>query len=568
MLYATPDVGQVGERSPSEQIALALELWTMRHQFSPDLLAARRPLAPQHLADLRKSGLSDGSIIRGRFHSIESVTRKGEGTDDAVARRLGWKGGGLTLGPCLVIPFFALDGSPTDFARLKPDRPLMGKKRDGTDRPRKYEQPRGVPVRPYFPRGVAELIADPAEPIVIVEGEKKAAAGVQARLACVGLTGVQCWSVPRGKGEGGPRVLLPELAALPLAGRDAFVAFDSDATRKVEVRQAEAALARALARRGARVWWLRFPAGPGGEKVGLDDFLIASGAAALRGLMDAERRQAPEGRCPRVSEIRACAHARESFSELTQKLSDISPQLGITFAPCPSARLATNKPVLESLADPRDMQARAPACKRLTCAPCFARYLCRRGSHFAGALTCHAGPIHAGEFPAGRWSPVARALCRQKANYVRADPGAGAYSLFATAPFRGSAELAPVEAVARFLDVLRTLRPRAEGRRGKPVFISSRPWKYAVIRDRVHRAVGTTDVRDPEALACFLRDQRVPADSISIREPAGGEWVVDWRLPEGVTHWDRVKLIAYLQDLQATVEAADGPPLAEGDVPW
>jgi hypothetical protein len=183
-----------GARQPADEIALALERWAMRHQLSPGLLEARPPLAPQHLADLRQSGLSDLSVVRGRFHSIESVTKKGEGADDVVARRLNWKGGGMTLGPCLVIPFFALDGSPTDFARLRPDRPLMGKRQDGTDRLRKYEQPRAVPVRVYFFPGVAELIALPAEPLVIVEGEKKAARGVQDGFACIGLTGVQCWS--------------------------------------------------------------------------------------------------------------------------------------------------------------------------------------------------------------------------------------------------------------------------------------------------------------------------------------------------------------------------------------
>jgi hypothetical protein len=149
--------------SPAEEVALALERWAMRHQLSPGLLEARPPLPPQHLADLRRSGLSDLSVVRGRYHSVESVTKQGEGDDDVVARRLNWRGGGMTLGPCLVIPFFARDGSLTDFARLKPDRLLMGKKRDGTDRPRKYEQPKGVPIRVYFPADVGELIADKAE---------------------------------------------------------------------------------------------------------------------------------------------------------------------------------------------------------------------------------------------------------------------------------------------------------------------------------------------------------------------------------------------------------------------
>lgn len=51
------------------------------------------------------------------------------------------------------------------------------------------------------------------------------------------------------------------------------------------MRQAEAALATELQRRGAVVKVVRLPGGENGEKVGLDDFLIAQGAEALRRLL-------------------------------------------------------------------------------------------------------------------------------------------------------------------------------------------------------------------------------------------------------------------------------------------
>ncbi|RIK74928.1 MAG: hypothetical protein DCC68_22160 [Planctomycetota bacterium] len=125
---------------------------------------AKRLLLPQHLDDLRGSGLSDATIAAARFYS-ETDPRE-------VARLLNRKRVDESLAPALVIPFFGLDGEPTDFARVKPDRPPV----DSKGKAAKYLQPSETPLRAYYPPRAIVLILNPAGPLIIVEGEKKALA--------------------------------------------------------------------------------------------------------------------------------------------------------------------------------------------------------------------------------------------------------------------------------------------------------------------------------------------------------------------------------------------------------
>src|SRR5262245_31000397 len=177
--------------------------------------AAPHRLEPQHVADLEKSGLSAETIAAAGLASIEGAR---------VLQVLKWKGGAQALGPCLHLPFFDLSGNRIAFGRLKPDRPRTRQTKDGSPRLVKCEQPKGQPLRAYFPPALGKLLNDPATPILFTEGEKKALKACQEGLACVGLTGVQAWSVPRAKGADnkpiGKRNLLPDLAALPLAKRE------------------------------------------------------------------------------------------------------------------------------------------------------------------------------------------------------------------------------------------------------------------------------------------------------------------------------------------------------------
>ncbi|MFO0850677.1 MAG: hypothetical protein U0871_19285, partial [Gemmataceae bacterium] len=120
-------------------------------------------LLPQHLADLRASGLSDAQIAACGFYS--------EADPKAVRRLLRWNGGAHSLGPGWVAPFLGRDGRPTGYCQFKPDRPRVG--RNG--KPRKYENPKGKAIRVFVPPGTRAALADPAAALLLTEGTKKGA---------------------------------------------------------------------------------------------------------------------------------------------------------------------------------------------------------------------------------------------------------------------------------------------------------------------------------------------------------------------------------------------------------
>src|SRR5262245_14464205 len=114
-------------------------------------------LSESHLADLRASGLSDETIRAcGLFSEIDAVK---------IGETLNWNGPAETLGACLVIPFFDLDGRPNGYMRVKPTCP----RKDKDGKPIKYESPRGEVNRAYFPPGVTELMADKDAPLLLTE---------------------------------------------------------------------------------------------------------------------------------------------------------------------------------------------------------------------------------------------------------------------------------------------------------------------------------------------------------------------------------------------------------------
>ena len=77
-----------------------------------------------------------------------------------------------------------------------------------------------------------------------------------------------------------------ELTGFSWQGRRAVVAFDSDVTRKADVKAAIAALVDKLKDDRAKVRVLVLPDIAGREKTGLDDFLVAQGPEALQRLLD------------------------------------------------------------------------------------------------------------------------------------------------------------------------------------------------------------------------------------------------------------------------------------------
>jgi hypothetical protein len=247
------------------------------HRENKTARKLRKLLAPQHLADLRRSGLSTKTILAAGLRTEHGARE--------IAELLHWSRPAPSLGECLVIPFADLDGERIDYQRLKPDTPRT----DKNNKVVKYEAPKGQPNRAYFPPGIKQLLADHAAPVILVEGEKKTLAGAQAGFPTIGLTGVWSWQRKRERDENGrgigPRELIPDLAERPWQGRQVFIAFDSDILDKPDALLAESELARVLQEHGALVGIVRLPPATDGSKQGLDDFLVAHDADALKQLL-------------------------------------------------------------------------------------------------------------------------------------------------------------------------------------------------------------------------------------------------------------------------------------------
>ena len=166
---------------------------------------------------------------------------------EVISKYLGWKKSAKQLGACLGIPFSDSEGKLTGYVRLKPDNP-----RTKSDKFVKYESPVGKPNRIYIPPKTRAARADPAGPLLVTEGEKKAAKADQEGIPCIGLVGVYGWCKKR-KNKDAPRELIADLEAVAWQGRIVYIVYDSDLADKPEVQWAEWHLAEALTARGAEI---------------------------------------------------------------------------------------------------------------------------------------------------------------------------------------------------------------------------------------------------------------------------------------------------------------------------
>lgn len=185
------------------------------------------------------------------------------------------------------IPYFDREGNlRTDMYRYRflEDTRKKGFGALGSAKARRYSQPAGSPPGVYWPPFTAwhQIVADEAIPIIVTEGEKKAAIATKMGLPTIGLGGV--WSF---KSKSIGVRLLPELESVLWEGRQVLVIYDSDAVVNADVCRAETALADELTRKGALVKLVRLPELQEGEKCGLDDFLVSEGAERLLSLVDA-----------------------------------------------------------------------------------------------------------------------------------------------------------------------------------------------------------------------------------------------------------------------------------------
>ena len=169
--------------------------------------------------------------------------------------------------PALLIPVYGTTGDIVLY-QSRPDSPRIGRR----GRPVKYETPTGagmaLDVHPFC----RESLKDPGVPLFVTEGIKKGDALVSRGLCTVALIGVWNW---RGTNEQGGKTALAEWEYVALNGRKVYVVFDSDVMEKRKVHAALSRLKAFLERRGASVRLIYLPAGEGGQKQGVDDYLAS-----------------------------------------------------------------------------------------------------------------------------------------------------------------------------------------------------------------------------------------------------------------------------------------------------
>jgi hypothetical protein len=188
-------------------------------------------LAPDHLADLRKSTLADETI---RAQYIRSVPPA------LIPRLIGFDMPAIRS--AMLIPFRAPTGGFMDHVRVKIFPPLTD--RDG--HAVKYLQPKGSAPRLYFVAACLREVLEGERALWIVEGEKKALAVAQLGLPAIAFCGVEGWH-PRGS-----RMLLADFDDIRLRDRIVEVVPDGDYQDNPNVRRAITRLGEALAARGAR----------------------------------------------------------------------------------------------------------------------------------------------------------------------------------------------------------------------------------------------------------------------------------------------------------------------------
>jgi hypothetical protein len=229
--------------------------------MTTDRFQAEGALHPQDAEQLLQSNIP-AEIMQQRGY--RTVTTKAE------LERLGFSRQ-QCLVPTLIVPVWNVHGE----IALYQHRPHAPRIRDG--KAVKYETPTGAKMVLDVPPAVRSQIGDPAVPLFVTEGVKKADAAAGRGLCCIALLGVWNW---RGSNACDGKVVLPDWEAVALrhkngTGREIYIAFDSDVMRKPGVYIALTRLKMFLESRGAEVFLIYLPAGTQGQKVSLDDFFAA-----------------------------------------------------------------------------------------------------------------------------------------------------------------------------------------------------------------------------------------------------------------------------------------------------
>jgi len=195
---------------------------------------------PEHLADLRASGLTDETIRAASPYSIRLCDI------EHFFRRV----------PSQIETALCFPYQGGEFARVKLF-PAVGKM--------KYSQPPKTSARLYMPFKTGDGA------VYICEGEKKTLAAHQAGMNAVGIGGLWNWL-----SKGQP---IDDLQLIEWDGREVTIIPDSDVFNRVDLLRAVYALGRELQSLGGSVYVAEIPQSDAG-KVGLDDYLLAGGEVA------------------------------------------------------------------------------------------------------------------------------------------------------------------------------------------------------------------------------------------------------------------------------------------------
>ena len=241
-------------------------------------------LSPVDLADLRRSGLSDGMIAAMQLESLDRnglsqrLDRSDIDSDDSG----------------YVIPYFDAQGNLLRSFNCRLHKGIS--RNDSSGKRMKYCKPMKTDNLIYFPPGFAALYAK-NKYIVITEGEKKAAKAVQDGFPCVAIGGVWNWfdnAKRNAEKLEGLKISyrtrpLDTLLAMAME-RKVVLLFDSDAQENEQVRAALRVLSDALlyhTNGWVRASWV--PAPDITKKYGIDDFLmLPNGVQEFQSLIDTE----------------------------------------------------------------------------------------------------------------------------------------------------------------------------------------------------------------------------------------------------------------------------------------
>ncbi len=194
-------------------------------------------LAPEHLADVRRSGLDDETINAQRFRSVPP---------QMIPQLLGFDP--RAVESALLIPFPDPCGGFMPHVRVKVFPSYTG--HDGQTV--KYLQPPRSGVRLFFPLATLGSVMRGTAALWLCEGEKKACAVAQLGLPAVGFCGIEGWHLR------GSSALHPDFAHI-LLRRVVELVPDGDVATNPCVQRGAERFAEALQARGARVRLVRLP---------------------------------------------------------------------------------------------------------------------------------------------------------------------------------------------------------------------------------------------------------------------------------------------------------------------